>query len=127
MSITVNRNTGWIGMGSAISLYLNGTKVDKVKHNQLRHLPVPEEGATLHVSQFGVKSKAMRVYRGDFIEIETTRWGNFLIIAIILFPLIPPLLNETLGFVLLIVYIIAVIYLYFFVEGFHFTLAKTSS
>lgn len=74
MSITIKRNTGWIGMGTNIQIKLNGKKVAKVGENTQIEVELPEDKACLKIKHVGVKSNEIEVKEGDVIEIKQTKW-----------------------------------------------------
>ena len=70
MMITVIRHTG-LG-GNTIAIKLNGKKVATIYPEQQIRVELPEETATLRVSEWGFKSKTIEVQDGETIEIILT-------------------------------------------------------
>lgn len=77
MSITIKRNTNWLGSGTNCSILLNGKKVAKIARNQKINLDISNEKTQLRVSQFGSKSNEVDVTDGDIVEIKTGK-GNYI-------------------------------------------------
>ncbi len=75
MTITVIRHTGLVG-GGAIAINLNGKKVATINPEQQIQVGLPEETATLQVSQWGSKSKPIEVQNGETIEITSWKGTN---------------------------------------------------
>lgn len=73
MLITIKRKTSWIGTASAVTLKVNGEKAGKIANHQKMQVEIPEESATLQVSQLGGKSHEIQVRDGDKVEITTTK------------------------------------------------------
>lgn len=72
VSITIKRNTGWLGVASKIQIKLNGKRVGSIKAKQQIELEIPEGQSNLQVTQFINKSKQILVKDGDVIEITST-------------------------------------------------------
>ena len=71
MTITVIRHTG-LTTGGAIAIKINRKKVATVNPEQQIQVDLPEETATVQVSQWGANSKPIEVQNGETIEI--TSW-----------------------------------------------------
>ncbi len=50
MSITIKRNTGWLGMVTKIQVRLNGKKVERVEQKDYMDLELPEGKSNLKVT-----------------------------------------------------------------------------
>ena len=74
MMITVIRHTG-LG-GNSIAIKLNGKKVATIYPEQQIRVELPEETATLRVSEWGFKSKTIEVQDGETIEISNRKGTN---------------------------------------------------
>ncbi len=74
MMITVIRHTG-LG-GNTIAIKLNGKKVATIYPEQQIRVELPEETATLRVSEWGFKSKTIEVQDGETIEISNRKGTN---------------------------------------------------
>ena len=87
MSITIKRNTGWMGSAAKIQIRLNGKNIAGVTNNQSVDVEIPDREAHLKVTQFGIKSNQVRVRDGDMIRITSTSWLriSFLLLIIIYF------------------------------------------
>lgn len=95
MSITIKRNTGWIGGFSKIQIKLNGEKVAAVMQNQQVEVELPDNKAYIETNQFGTKSNEIEVKDGDILEITTTKWCRIsVIIIIVVFPLMNFILDS---------------------------------
>ncbi|MDY0236338.1 MAG: hypothetical protein RBR71_09930 [Gudongella sp.] len=81
MSITIRRNTGWIGSASLIQIIVNGEKVAGIMENQNLEVELPDDENSLKVMQFGVRSNKIEVRDRDILEIKYKRWH------LMLFPL----------------------------------------
>lgn len=87
MSITIKRNTGWIGYASKIHIKVNGEKVASVMNNQHIDIELPDGKASLKVTQDGVHSNEIEAQDEDILEIIQTRWYqiSFPLFIIVLF------------------------------------------
>ncbi|MFC5975868.1 MULTISPECIES: hypothetical protein [Carnobacterium] len=75
MTVTIKRKTGWLGMGSKISINVNGEKAVKIAHSQEIDLDIQNNNAYLKVTQFGAKSNEVKVIDGDTVEITSAKWS----------------------------------------------------
>lgn len=69
MTITVINHTNWLGNGSTLTIKLNDKKIIKINPEQRLRINLPQEPATLSVSQLGSKSNHLEVQDGEIIEI----------------------------------------------------------
>lgn len=76
MSITIKRNTGWLGAGSAIIVKINGEKIAKVANEQQVEYFPTEDNVKLAVSQSGGKSNVVEVSDGETVEVTSTTWAK---------------------------------------------------
>jgi translation initiation factor IF-1 len=74
MSITIKRNTGWIGSAAKIQIKLNGDKVASVNENQQVEVKLPNDKAYIKATQFEIKSNEIEVKDGDIVEITSKKW-----------------------------------------------------
>lgn len=124
MSITIKRNTGWIGYASKIHIKLNGEKVASVMNNQHIDIELPDGKAYLKVTQDGVHSNEIEAKDGDILEIIQTRWYqiSFPLFIIVLFLTIV-LRNyiPNLKYMLMIQFFVGISILVslFLIDGFH--------
>lgn len=56
MAVTINRDTGFLGMLGSLKLMIDGKIVGKVAHNDTIKLELPQEEAILSISQGGSRS-----------------------------------------------------------------------
>lgn len=100
MSITIKRNTGWIGSGLDIQIKLNGQKVVSLRRNQEVELELPNDKAYIKATQVGTGSNEIEVKDGDILEIRTSTWHQIslpiLILSLISKNYIPDILYFTL-------------------------------
>lgn len=88
MTVTIKRNTGWLGKGSRISLKLNGEKVLKIADSQKIKLTIQNDKVHLQVTQFGSKSNEIKITDGDTVEITSAKMGYILYYSILTFVLV---------------------------------------
>lgn len=92
-SITIKRNTGWIGRALDIQIKINGEKVARVMENQHIEVEIPDEKAYIRATQLGIKSNEIEVKDDDTIEITATWWNRtgfiFSLFILLLMNLIP--------------------------------------
>lgn len=75
MSVTIKRNTGWLGMASRIKIKVNGEKVGSIQENGQVEIELPDEKVQLKVTQlFAAKSNEITVKDGDIIRIRSAGW-----------------------------------------------------
>lgn len=117
MSVTIKRNTDWVGRSINVAIKLNNEKIAKIGHNQELKLDIPNEGAQLKVSQQGTKSNTVEVKDGDVVEITTSKW-TYLIIFLPAFLVMLPVFsfNMFLRFIFIIILLMISI---FFIKGFN--------
>lgn len=124
MHVRIKRNTGMTGVISNFNILLDDDKVKTIKNQEIIDLPIPDNGATLQVTQSGAKSQKVQVKDGDELEITTTFLGKYGIFILILVAAIAGLLfNNYVRYSLFIIYMIALIV----VDGLMYDLTKTSS
>lgn len=73
MTITVINHTNWLGNGSILTIKINGKKIIKINPEQRLWINLPQEPATLSVSQLGSKSNHLEVQDGEIIEITSRK------------------------------------------------------
>lgn len=122
MSVTIKRNTGWLGSGSTIVVKMNGEKVAKVAHEQQVEVFLSEDSAKLSVSQSGGKSNVVEVNDGETVEITSTKWAKaslFLpIICIFSTNLISSSMYRVLSLIAIVIFFISAAFL---MKYFHLT------
>lgn len=124
MHVRIKRSTGMTGVISNFNILLDDDKVKTIKNQEIIDLPIPDNGATLQVTQSGAKSQKVQVKDGDELEITTTFLGKYGIFILILVAAIAGLLfNNYVRYSLFIIYMIALIV----VDGLMYDLTKTSS
>lgn len=67
--ITIKRNTGLIGSMIAMTIKVNGVKTRKISNEEIMDVEIPNDKATIKVSQLGIKSNDVKVEDGDELEI----------------------------------------------------------
>ena len=128
MSIIIKRDTGWTGMGTRITVKLNGEKVGKVSHNNQIKVDFPKKSAKLRVSQLGVKSNEIEVKDGDVVEIKQARWywmSYLLYMVLILVSIFIPDLTHRL--IIIISFGILLIMSIFLINGFNLKVIEEDS
>ena len=95
MSITIKRNTGWVGSGSKIQIKLNGEKVASVKENQQVEVELQNDKAFIKAVQFVAKSNEIEVKDGDILEITATKWYKISIPVILVAFLLKKFTSES--------------------------------
>lgn len=85
MAVTIKRNTGWLGMGSKISLKMNGEKALKIADSQKIELTIQNDESYLQATHFGSKSNEINVKDGDTVEITSTKSGYILYYSLLAF------------------------------------------
>ena len=117
--VRIKRNTGILGAGSRIKIYINDKKVATIKQNKQVELELPSDEAKVSVSQLGVRSNELIVKEGQVVEITTQSWTY---VSLILFFII---LSSTSVFLpspysIVVPIILTVLYLliYKFIDGF---------
>lgn len=119
MSITIKRNTGFVGSAMKINIRINGEKISSVYNNQTLNIEIPDGENYLKVGQFGLKSDELKVKDGDVLQITHTMWHRWVIpFAIIIEALTIFIPNSTyrlpVFFILLsLIFVITFLLLYF--------------
>lgn len=116
MSIRIERNTGWMGMGSKIQIRVDGEKIASVSENQYVQVELPGDKAHLKVTQFGVKSNEIEVKDGDIVKIMSKRWYRMsvpLLISIMIFTNL--ILDLKYRLIVIVLYIISS----YLIDGFY--------
>lgn len=120
MSITIKRNTGWIGSISKIKIKLNGEKIASVTNNQQIEVELPNNKAFIKAIQLGVKSNEIEVQDGDILEITTTKWNKASIpLIIVVLPLTNLISDSTHQIIANISIAILSIASILLIDGFH--------
>jgi len=88
MSVTVKRNTGWVGSGSKLRLRLNGRETASINEGRMVELELPPTRATLSATQLGVKSNRLEVESGDIVEVTSRGWLRYAWIIMLAIPII---------------------------------------
>lgn len=96
MSVKVERDTGWVGMGSRFTLVVNGEKREKIKYNETINLMIDEPEVTLRATQFGVKTNEVIVKDNEHVKITSTRWSALSFVGFILLLLLTNLIDNVL-------------------------------
>lgn len=122
MSVSIKRNTGWFGSGSAIVVKINGEKVTKVANEQQIEVFFTEDKAELLVPQTSGKSNVVEVSDGETVEITSTRWAkvNLFLPTICIFStnLISSSMFRTLSIIIIVIFFISAAFL---MKYFHLT------
>jgi len=130
MSVTVKRNTGWMGTASRISVKLNEEKIEKIANNQQIRLNLPDsdDEARLKVTQFGAKSNEIIVTDGDTVEITTTKWSYTSFFLLILYiPLINIVAISAYRTIVFIVVLIMLISSFFLLDSYRLKITSDRS
>lgn len=106
MSVKIERDTGWIGMGSRFTLVVNGEKREKIKYNETINLSIEEPEVTLRATQFGVKTNEVTVRDYDHVRITSTRWSKMSYASLIILLLFVNLIDNIL--ILLVAFILSI-------------------
>lgn len=110
MSVQIKRSTGMIGVMSSFSVKKNGEKVDKIKNDEIITVDIPEDGATIQLSQFGAKTQEQLVREGDRLEVKTTFLGKYgIFIVILLSAVLGVFFNNYVRVSVFIVYLVTVL------------------
>ncbi|UJF16482.1 hypothetical protein LZ578_05095 [Jeotgalibaca sp. MA1X17-3] len=125
MSITIIRNTNWIGSASPITIKIDNEVVGKVQPGEQVEIDLLNNHGTMTVSQSWAKSSKMNVNDGETIEITSTResilFRFFPSIAILLTLFIPTISNRSTALVIIfVIYFISA----FFIKLFRLTKVK---
>ena len=119
--VRIKRNTGILGAGSSIKIYINDKKVATIKQNKQVELELPSDEAKVSVSQLGVHSNELIVKEGQVVEITTQSWTY---VSLILFFIILALASVflPLPYSIVVPIILTILYLgiYKFIDGFRF-------
>lgn len=124
MSVQIKRSTGMIGVMGTFSVKKNGEKIDKIKNDEIITVDIPEDGATIQLSQFRVKTQEQLVREGDRLEVKTTFLGKYgIFIVILLSAVLGVFFNNYVRVSVFVVYIIAMLV----ADGLMFQLIKIPS
>lgn len=96
--ITINRQTGFIGVGLGMSIKVDGEKVEKISENQTREVALTHDKATVKVRQLGIKSNEIEVSGGEHLILKTRPWVKYAIILLFLSFLIISLISFSWSF-----------------------------
>ncbi len=121
MSITIKRNTGWLGMASKMQIKVNGEKVARVEENGQAQVELPGDRAYLQATQSRVKSNEIEVKDGDIVEITSTKFYRMSFLLFIITMTILNILIRNSTYRLIAIIIIGILYTVslFFIDGFH--------
>ena len=86
MAVTINRDTGFLGMLGSLKLIINGKVVGKVAHNNTIELDLPHDEAILHISQGGSRSNKVEVRDGDTLVVKTVTRTKILFLLMFAVP-----------------------------------------
>lgn len=86
MAVTINRDTGFLGMLGSLKLMIDGKIVGKVAHNDTIKLELPQEEAILSISQGGSRSNKVRVRNGDKFVVKTVTRTKILFLLMFAVP-----------------------------------------
>lgn len=125
MSVTIKRNTGWLGMGTRITVKLDGEKVAKIGYGEKIEVDLPDHSAQLKVSQTGSKSNKVEVVNGDAVEITTTKQVYLIWFLAVFSPLFLNIFTDR--FRLPFIVIIFIIISAFLVDSFHLAVLNRGS
>ncbi|WP_192988464.1 hypothetical protein [Carnobacterium mobile] len=117
MSVTIKRNTDWVGRSINVAIKLNDEKIAKIGYNQELKLDIPNESAQLKVSQQGTKSNIVEVKDGDVVEITTSKWA-YLIVLLPAFLVMLPIFSFNMFLRLISIIFLSIISI-FFIKGFN--------
>lgn len=126
MSVTIKRNTGFLGRGLRVTVKLNREKIAKIGYGETITVELPADSAHLEVSQSGSKSNALDVSDEDTIEITTTKWSYLIYFLIALSPILLKSVTDSFIFAIIIVLMLVTISVYL-VEGFNLTVLNRKS
>lgn len=130
MSVKIKRNTGWVGQFPNFNIIINGEKVEEVGNNDTIQIEIPDEEATLQVSQWGIKSNEIIVNDGEKVEIYTTAWGKYSIFVFMLALLLTNLFSVSTALTSTFKFTIPVLLATFFIvtalviRGLHYDIRK---
>ena len=117
MSVTIKRNTDWVGRSINVAIKLNDEKITKIGYNQEIKLDIPNESAQLKVSQQGTKSNIVEVKDGDVVEITTSKW-TYVIVLLPAFLVMLPIFSFNMFLRLISIIFLSIISI-FFIKGFN--------
>lgn len=125
MSVTVIRNTNWVGSASPVTIKVDDQVVGKVQAGEKVKIDILKDQGTMTVSQSWARSSKINVKDGETIEITSTResilFRFFPSIAILLTLFIPTISNRSTTLVtIFVVYLISS----FFIKLFRLTKIK---
>lgn len=112
MSITLKRNTGWLGMGVKLTVKINGEKVSTIGYDEEIRLNIPHNSSELRVTQFGTKSNKVDVKNNDTIEIITPKLSYIMFFLVIISPtLLSSFINIVALYIVLIISTFLIVFL----------------
>lgn len=117
MSVTIKRNTDWVGRSINVAIKVNDEKIAKIGYHQELKLDIPNESAQLKVSQQGTKSNIVEVKDGDVVEITTSKWA-YLIVLLPAFLVMLPIFSFNMFLRLISIIFLSIISI-FFIKGFN--------
>lgn len=125
MSIQIHRKTGWVGMFGNLQVLVNGDKNKKISNNETIDLHIPEAGAKVQASTFGMKTNEIKVKDGDQLLLKSTFWGLYGFTFMFLLLFINPFIQDMYfnGFVL---FYTMIMFITAFIPGMHQRLEKTA-
>lgn len=117
--VRIKRNTGILGAGSRIKIYINDKKVATIKQNKQVELELPSDEAKVSVSQLGVHSNEVIVKNGQVVEITTRSWTYIsLILFFVVLASMSVFLPSPYNIIMPIILTVLYLGLYKFIEGF---------
>lgn len=108
MSVTIKRNSGWLGSLSEVTVLLNGEKVAKIANNQMLDLSVQNNDIDLQVTQYGFKSNKITVTNGTVVEIKPTK-GSYILYCVDILLIMLINLNIIFNLIALTIYIVSLL------------------
>lgn len=108
MSITIKRDSGWLGRLSNVTVLLNGEKVATIADHQVLELSIQNENADLQVTQYGFKSNKITVTDNATVEIKPTK-GAYILYSLDILHVILITLNMIVTLIALMIYIVSLL------------------
>ncbi|GAA0353422.1 hypothetical protein GCM10008932_03100 [Alkalibacterium iburiense] len=106
--ITLNRQTGFIGVGLSMTIKVDDEKVESILENHTREVELNRDKATIRVTQLGIKSNEIEVSGGEHLILKMRPWVKYAIILLLLSVLLISLIsfpwsftNELLAYILI--------------------------